>query len=117
MAKMGRPAKAIDQKQFENLCSLQCTHEEICGWFDVCPDTLEKWCKQTYGRDMTFSKVFAIKRAGGRISLRRSQFRLAEKNAAMAIWLGKQYLGQSDKPDEAIDTEDTGAYFTEAGLE
>ena len=24
------------------------------------------------------------------------QFRLAEKNAAMAIWLGKQYLGQRD---------------------
>ena len=24
------------------------------------------------------------------------QWRLAEKNASMAIWLGKQYLGQSD---------------------
>ena len=26
------------------------------------------------------------------------QFKLAEKNAGMAIWLGKQYLGQSDDP-------------------
>ena len=32
----------------------------------------------------------------GKISLRRSQFRLAEKNANMAIWLGKQYLEQPD---------------------
>ena len=24
---------------------------------------------------------------------------LAEKNAAMAIWLGKQYLGQKESPD------------------
>ena len=32
--------------------------------------------------------------------MRRSQFRLAEKNATMAIWLGKQYLGQKDTVDE-----------------
>ena len=31
--------------------------------------------------------------------MRRSQFKLAEKNAAMAIFLGKQYLGQKDEPD------------------
>lgn len=30
------------------------------------------------------------------MSLRRAQFRLAEKSAAMAIFLGKNYLGQSD---------------------
>lgn len=96
MARTGRPRKEIDQKQFENLCGLQCTHEEICSWFDITPATLEKWCKETYGNGMTFSKVFAQKRGIGKISLRRSQFRLAEKSAAMAIWLGKQYLDQTD---------------------
>ena len=30
------------------------------------------------------------------MSLRRTQFKLAEKNPTMAIWLGKQYLGQRD---------------------
>lgn len=98
MPRTGRPHKEIDQKQFENLCGLQCTHEEICGWFDVSAKTLEKWCKETYGDGMTFSKVFAQKRGAGKISLRRAQFRLAEKNANMAIWLGKQYLGQMDNP-------------------
>ena len=92
---MGRPKKEIDQRQFENLCGLQCTLEEICGWFDVCSDTLETWCKRTYKR--SFSEVFAQKRGAGKISLRRSQWRLAEKNANMAIWLGKQYLGQKDQ--------------------
>ena len=29
--------------------------------------------------------------------MRRIQFRLAETNAGMAIWLGKQYLGQTEK--------------------
>lgn len=94
---MARPRKEIDQKQFENLCGLQCTLEEICGWFDVCSDTLETWCKRTYKR--SFSEVFAQKRGAGKISLRRSQWRLAEKNATMAIFLGKQFLGQRDNMD------------------
>ena len=46
---------------------------------------------------MSFSEVFSIKREKGKVSLRRSQFKLAEKNPTMAIWLGKQYLGQRDE--------------------
>lgn len=93
MAK-GRPRKEIDSEQFKKLCGLQCTLEEICGWFDVTDKTLDRWCKETYGE--SFSEVFAKKREAGKISLRRSQWRLAEKSAAMAIFLGKNYLGQSD---------------------
>lgn len=111
---MARPRKEIDQKQFENLCGLQCTREEICGWFDVTDKTLESWCKRTYGK--VFSLVFAQKRGKGKISLRRSQWRLAEKNANMAIWLGKQYLGQKDNPEENNDMEDSEAFFEAAGL-
>lgn len=90
----GRPKKEIAQDQFEKLCGLQCTLEEICGWFDVTDKTLDRWCRETYGE--SFSEVFAKKREAGKISLRRSQWRLAEKSAAMAIFLGKNYLGQSD---------------------
>ncbi len=95
---MSRQKKQIDQKQFENLCALQCTEEEICDWFDITDKTLARWCRETYNK--RFSEVFREKRSGGKISLRRSQFRLAEKNATMAIWLGKQYLGQKDTVDE-----------------
>ena len=91
---MARPKKEIDQKQFENLCGLQCTLEEICDWFGVTDKTLNSWCKRTYSE--SFSEVFRQKRSTGKISLRRNQWRLAEKNASMAIWLGKQYLGQKD---------------------
>jgi hypothetical protein len=31
-----------------------------------------------------------------KIRLRRNQFELSKKSAAMAIWLGKQYLDQKD---------------------
>lgn len=91
---MARPRKEIDKKQFENLCGLQCTKEEICGWFDLTDKTLESWCKRTYNGG--FSEVFRQKRGAGKISLRRHQWELAKKNANMAIWLGKQYLDQRD---------------------
>lgn len=101
MAKMGRPKKEIDRTQFEKLCSIQCTEEEICGFFDVTDKTLCRWCKENYdGR--TFSEVFKEKRGLGKISLRRSQWKLAEHNATMAIFLGKQYLGQRDQQDVEI---------------
>ena len=103
---MARPHKKIDKLQFENLCGLQCTLDEMCGFFGCCTDTLEKWCIRTYGQG--FSEVFRQKRGLGKISLRRSQWRLAEKNANMAIWLGKQYLGQTDnaKGEDARTVED-----------
>lgn len=95
---MARPRKRdliIDKKVFESLCSVQCTGVEIADHFGVSHDTLGRWCKQTY--KMTFEEVFAQKRSTGKISLRRMQFRQAEKNPTMAIWLGKQYLGQKDE--------------------
>lgn len=94
---MARPRKEIDKEAFENLCGLQCTKEEICSFFDVTDKTLESWCKRTYKDG--FSEVFRQKRGKGKVSLRRAQFRLAKKNASMAIFLGKQYLGQRDQPE------------------
>lgn len=90
----GRPQKEIDKKIFENLCGLQCTLEEIAGVFDCSVDTIERWCKREYRE--TFAEVYKKHSAKGKTSLRRIQFKLAEKSAAMAIFLGKNYLGQKD---------------------
>lgn len=97
---MGRPQKEINQEQFEKLCGLQCTQEEICGFLGVSDKTLTAWIKRTYGKSYSFSDIFKEKRAGGKVSLRRYQFNLAKSNANMAIWLGKQYLGQKDQVEE-----------------
>ena len=82
--------------QFEDLCRIQCTEEEICGVLNCDDATLCRWCKTVYGR--TFADVYKEKRQGGKASLRRQQFKIAKTNATMSIWLGKQYLGQSDSP-------------------
>lgn len=104
--KMGRPPKKIDKKEFEKLCALQCTKEEICGFLEVSDKTLDKWCAEKYGK--SFSEVFREKRGTGKISLRRMQFQLAKKSAAMAIFLGKNWLGQTDKGQGIEDAEDDG---------
>lgn len=91
---MGRPKIEIPKKEFEKLCALQCTEEEIAGWYACSVDTIERFCKREYG--VTFAEAYKIHSASGRMSLRRNQFKLSETNASMAIWLGKQYLGQSD---------------------
>ena len=92
--KKGRPPIEIDQEQFEKLCEIQCTLEEIANVLKCSMDTVERWCKRTY--EMSFAEAFKKYSATGKMSLRRNQFKLAETNATMAIWLGKQYLGQRD---------------------
>lgn len=97
MAKRGRPEKEINQKEFEKLCGLQCTLEEMCSFFDCDNKTLEKWCVRTYKKN--FSEIFAIKRGNGKISLRRAGFELAKKNPAVHIFYCKNYLGMTDKQE------------------
>lgn len=98
-AKGGVKGNAINQNQFEKLAKMLCTGEEISAFFGVSYDTLNEWCKQNY--EETFVKVIKRFNDVGRASLRRIQFKIAEKgNSSMAIFLGKQYLGQTDKAEQ-----------------
>ena len=101
---MPRPRIEIDQEQFEKLCSIQCTLNEIAGYFNCSVDTIERWCKREL--KMSFADAFKKYSVGGKISLRRWQFKMAEHNVTMAIWLGKQYLGQKDQQEIAVQNVD-----------
>lgn len=97
---MARPRIEIDREQFEKLCVIQCTEEEIASWFKCSVDTIERWCQ----REMkaSFAEVYKKHSSIGKISLRRAQFKMAEHNCSMAIWLGKQYLGQKDQQEVSV---------------
>ena len=99
---MARPKIEIDANQFKKLCSIQCTLSEIASWFKCSEDTIERWCLREF--DMNFADAYKTFSADGKISLRRNQFRMAEHNVSMAIWLGKQYLGQRDTIEVASPT-------------
>ena len=106
MAKTGRPRIQIDETQFKDLCNMLCTEAEIAAFFHCDTDTLWRWCKRTYKKP--FTEVFAEFSANGKMSLRRKQFALAEKSAAMAIFLGKNYLGQTDQIENKVEFENDG---------
>lgn len=88
---MGRPKKIIDYETVEKLASIMATQEEIAHVLDISVRTLQ--------RDEEFCRVYKKGLDKGKMSVRRNQFRMAETNPTMAIWLGKNYLGQSDKQE------------------
>jgi hypothetical protein len=94
----GGPApRPIDWELFEELCSLQCTQSEIASCLKIHVDTLRDRAVEHYEEDYaTINKMYS---EGGKCSLRRHQFIMSKTNVAMAIWLGKQWLGQKDTYD------------------
>jgi len=99
---VARPAYEVDYRTLEKLCQIQCTKEECAAVLGVDADTLHAALKRDgYGG---FSEYFNQKSAFGKASLRRSQYQAAEKgNPTMLIWLGKQWLGQSDQIRQEVD--------------
>ena len=97
MAKTGRPKKEIDKKEFEKLCALQCTKEDIADWFEVSEDTIDRFCKREYG--ISFAVVFKQKRAKGKVSLRKSGFDMARSNPTVHIFYAKNFLQMTDRQD------------------
>ncbi len=85
---MARPKFKIDYDMVEKLAGIQCTQQEIASFLGCSVDTLQ--------RDETFCGIYKKGQESGKMSLRRIQYKLAEKNPTMALWLGKQYLGQRD---------------------
>lgn len=98
MAKRGPKIKEVDWRLVDNLLRIQCTGEEIAGALGVSYDTLERRCKDD--NDCKFADYSDEKRAAGRASLRREQWKVAHSgNPTMLVWLGKQMLGQRDRQD------------------
>lgn len=104
---MGRKKAEFDKKTFVDLVGLGCNQQEICWFFrdntgkPANIDTLSRWCKREF--KLTFQEYKKLNGGVARnIQLRKNQLELSKKNAAMAIFLGKNYLGQKD----AIETTD-----------
>ena len=79
------------------MCHIHCTGEECAALLDMSYNTLDNRLK-TEGHG-GFLEYFKKKSAGGKMSLRRRQYTAAVTDGipSMMIWMGKQWLGQSDK--------------------
>lgn len=97
----GRNKKILTEKGLqtvEKMASMMCTDEEIASVIGCSVDTLTN---RNNGAAFTERKLKG--QQSGKASLRRLQFKLAEAGStSMAIWLGKQYLGQMERQETAI---------------
>lgn len=106
----GRPKIEFDDKTWQlidQLCMIQCTTEEILSFIGCSIDTFDRRVKEKFG--ITCAAYVKQKAEGGKTSLRRKQWVLADKSAAMAIWLGKQYLGQREPDALQSNDDDAGS--------
>ena len=86
----------------------QCNGAAIARLLGVDPETLYRRCQQDHKVD--FGEYSAQKKASGQELLRRKQFDTAMAgDKTMLIWLGKQYLGQTDKNETTIKEADLDA--------
>ena len=100
----GRPKLVLNAKGIDaivKMAEIMCTDEEIASVLGTTVATL-----QNADNKDTFLECKQKGNANGKKSLRRTQFDIAKNgNATMAIWLGKQYLGQKEtltEGDEAV---------------
>jgi len=95
---MARKKIEIDWNLVDEMLKDFCEGTEVADALGIHKETLYDAVKATFNTD--FSDYKAQKRARGCQSLRQKQVSSANKgNVSMLIWLGKQYLGQSDKTD------------------
>lgn len=86
---VGRDHTVIPPEEVFKLSQIGCKDREIADWFGIDSNTLR----------YNFSAELVKGREALKQSLRRAQLNVAlNGNAVMLIWLGKQYLGQSDHP-------------------
>lgn len=98
----------LDRKQFESLCGMQCSVEELFGWFGCDEAALNAWCMDTYGED--FRSAFNRLAMLGHIVLRRDQVAAAKKNVSMARHLEAQRAGHDAPPQKRKNYRLTDAY-------
>jgi hypothetical protein len=114
--KNGRPPKEIDWEKAAYFAETGASGSEIASYFDMHPDTFYSRIQSDLGEGYT--SFAARNRKKAYIKLRNKQQEVAlEGNTTMLIWLGKQYLEQSEKQDKNKDLDaamETLKKFTQA---
>lgn len=90
---MGRKLRELDYELIKRLAALQCTEKEICAAIEA----NYSWFSDRKSHDELLQEALEDGYEVGKTSLRRKQWDIANQgNVTMCIWLGKQYLKQSD---------------------
>lgn len=94
--KMGRPKVEINERQFETCIQLPLTKSDLAAILGCSVPTIERYIKARFG--CTFDTLREQKRSNFKKNILAKQYEMAVKgDRTMLIWLGKNYLEQSDK--------------------
>ena len=101
----------IDAETVAELAALGCTRSEAAAWFGVPLAELRKRLGEP-----ALKAAWTRGKARGRVLLRRTQFRLAEKSPPMAQHLGRTVLGQ-DTPARATARKKPARIVIDTGID
>jgi hypothetical protein len=91
----GRPREDFSWEQFDTLCLIHCTQDEIAAVLGVSVETIDTACLEKYS--LSFSERYKIKSSMGKMSVRRKQYQEAMNgDVTMLKHLGKYWIGQKD---------------------
>lgn len=93
---IGRPKKDLDWQLVYQLATYHCTKSEIYAALKTSGNMID----YVPERRAKFDELYMRGYEDGKTRLRKAQARMSEKNPVMAIWCGKQYLNQSDNPQQ-----------------
>ena len=93
---MARPKRKFTDKEIKLIkeyAKANCKSETIAKALNIPVNTLKR----------RFGRIMQENRAKGKLRLKHRQHKMSHNNAQMAIWLGKQDLGQVDKREIKTD--------------
>ncbi len=98
----GRPPKLYPDEhtlqRIADMAMLCATEQEMAGCLGVSQSVFVEFKKN----NPEVVQLIESSQNEGKLSLRRTQFRMSETNAQLAIFLGKQYLAQSEKSSSEL---------------
>lgn len=101
---VGRPLIELDPEKAAIFGYFRATFETMAAQCGCSVDTIRRFMRD---EDSGFSKAYKKGLSGMKMKLSEAQINSAieDRNPTMLVWLGKQYLGQTDQP--ALDSEAT----------
>jgi hypothetical protein len=94
-------SNTLDLKKIAAWAQVGCPRDEIAALLNVD----QGWLDDAITKDYELEKAIMVGTAEFKNALRTTQARLAlSGHPAMLIWLGKQFLGQSDKQENKTET-------------
>jgi hypothetical protein len=103
---VGRPKKEMNWEVLDSILQFGASLLDCSELCEMSEDSIQRKIKEKH--EMTFSEYRDKKMSRMRVKLLRKQYEGAMAgNTALLIWLGKQYLGQSDKNESKNDESHT----------